>query len=125
MATVETLLTAEQYRQLPDQGRPSELVRGRIAYLNVPYPRHGEVCGQTVFLLKTFLVDHDIGRVVCNDSGVVTERDPDTVRGPDVSFYSYQRMPKGPLPAGYLPVAPEVTFEVRSPDDSWTKHKKV
>jgi Uma2 family endonuclease len=57
--------------------------------------------------------------VVSNDSGVVTARDPDTVRGADVGFYSYKQFPKGPLPEGYLPVAPEVVFEVRSPGDRW------
>ena len=41
--------------------------------------------------------------------------DPDTVRGADVAFYSYSRMPRGPLPPGYLPVPPELVFEVRLP----------
>src|SRR5690242_2478155 len=56
-----------------------------------------------------------------NDSGVVTERDPDTVRGPDVSYYSYKRLPKGPLLEGYLDVAPDAAIEVRSPTDSWAR----
>jgi Uma2 family endonuclease len=60
-----------------------------------------------------------VGRVVGNDSGIVTERDPDTVRGADVGFFSYKRFPKGPLPQGYLKVAPDVVFEVRSPGDRW------
>jgi Uma2 family endonuclease len=51
---------------------------------------------------------------------MLTERDPDTVRGPDVSYYSYQRVPKGPLPDGLLAVAPELVFEVRSPTDRWS-----
>ena len=33
--------------------------------------------------------EHDLGHVLSNDSGVITERDPDTVRGADISFYSY------------------------------------
>ena len=48
--------------------------------------------------------DHDLGHVLSNDSGVITERGPDTVRGADVCFYSYERVPKGPLPPGYLDV---------------------
>ena len=54
-----------------------------------------------------------------NDSGVITERDPDTVRGADVSFYSYERLPKGPIPSGYLSFPPNLIVEVRSPDDRW------
>lgn len=122
MATGETaLITADQYLHMPDNGQPTELIRGRVVPMNVATPRHGEVCGQTLFLLKTFLVSDDIGRVVCNDSGVVTEHDPDTVRGGDVSFYSYERVPKGPLPSGYLPVPPDAVFEVRSAYDRWAK----
>jgi Uma2 family endonuclease len=116
MATVETLLTAEEFMRL-DDGQLSELVRGRVVPLNVPYPQHGKVCGRIVHLLMNYLDDHDLGHVVCNDGGVITERGPDTVRGPDVSFYSYQRVPKGPLPRSYLPVSPELVFEVLSPDD--------
>jgi Uma2 family endonuclease len=65
--------------------------------------------------------ENDLGRVVTNDSGVITEHDPDTVRGPDVSYYSYKRVPKGPLPEGYLDVVPDAAFEVRSPTDKWHK----
>jgi Uma2 family endonuclease len=72
-----------------------------------------------VGLVGRFLDDNDVGRLVSNDSGVVTERDPDTVRGGDVAFYSYTRVPRGPLPRGYLPVVPELVFEVRSPTDRW------
>jgi Uma2 family endonuclease len=82
-----------------------------------PDRRHGYVCGQAYFLLRLFVKDHDLGRVLCNDSGVITERDPDTVRGADVAYYSYARIPKGPLKAGYGPEVPELVFEVRSTHD--------
>src|SRR5262249_34531509 len=65
----------------------------------------------------------DRGQVVSNDSGVPTEKDPDTVRGADVAFYSYARVPKGPFPARqYLKVLPEVIFEVKSPGDTWPEN---
>src|ERR1700758_5137292 len=115
MATVETLLTAEEYRLLPDNGQPTELVRGRIVPLNMPYPRHGEICSRVDRLVGFYVDEQRLGRLVTNDSGVVTERGPDTVRGADIAFYSYQRIPPGPLPQGYLDVLPEAVFEVRSP----------
>jgi Uma2 family endonuclease len=117
----DKLLTAEEYGELPDLGRPTELVRGLIVEMNVPYPRHGQVCAQIAYLLRRYLEDHDIGHVVTNDSGVVVERGPDTVRGPGVTFISYQKAAKGPLPRKYFDVAPELLFEVRSPDDRWGK----
>src|SRR5438876_2519721 len=119
MATAVKLMTAEEYLLLPDLGRPSELVRGRVVTMNMPLPRHGEICGNTVHIVKSYLDTNDVGRVVSNDSGVIIERDPDTVRGADVGFYSYKRCPKGRLPAGYLSVAPELVFEVRSPGNRW------
>lgn len=127
MATVtETLLTAEEYGQLPDNGRRTELVRGRIVPLNMPYPRHGEICVQIIRLVSRFLDNHDIGRLVCNDAGTITERGPDTVRGMDVGYFSYTRVPKGRLPRRYLDVSPELVFEVRSSGDRWTRiHAKV
>jgi Uma2 family endonuclease len=50
--------------------------------------------------------------VVSNDSGVKTER------GPDIAYYSYARVARGPLPEGYWP-SPELVFEVKSPSDRW------
>jgi Uma2 family endonuclease len=61
-----------------------------------------------------------------NDSGVITERDPDTLRGADVAYYSFGRLPKGRLAPGYGPEVPELVIEVRSAHDRWHKiHEKV
>ncbi|MBY0527501.1 MAG: Uma2 family endonuclease [Gemmataceae bacterium] len=120
MAVAEALITAEEYRVLPDNGQPTELVRGRIVPRNMPTTRHGYYCARIARLLGNFAEEKDLGRVISNDSGVVTERGPDTVRGPDVAYYSYARLPKGPIPDGYAPVSPELVFEVRSPGDRWS-----
>jgi Uma2 family endonuclease len=120
MATVvEGLLTAEEFGRLPDDGMPKELVRGKVVPMNLPAPRHGQVCGKITRILGRFLDTRDIGHLFPNDSGVVTERNPDTVRGADVAFYSYNRLPPGPVVQGYLAVVPELVFEVRSPTDRW------
>ncbi len=116
-----TLLTAAEFARRPDPGYPEELVRGRIVPMSLPTRRHGEICSQTNDLFRRFLDDHDLGKVLTNDSGVITERGPDTVRGADVAFYSYNRIPRGPLPADYGELAPELVVEVRSPSDRWPK----
>src|SRR6266704_3361199 len=72
-------------------------------------------------ILGNFVEEQDLGRVMSNDSGVVTERGPDTVRGADICYYSYTRMPKGPMPTGYHSIAPELVLEVRSPRDRWPR----
>ncbi len=121
MSIAEALLTAEEYALLPDNGRPTELVRGRIVTMNLPAPRHGQICGKVGRSLGNFAEENDLGHLVANDSGVVTEHDPDTVRGPDVAFYPYTRVPRGPLPPGYLAVVPTLAIEVRSPGDRWSE----
>jgi Uma2 family endonuclease len=123
MATTESssLMTAEQYALHPNSGRPTELVRGRIIEMNVPYPRHGQVCGAAFEILNSFAKSHDLGHVLSNDSGVITERNPDSVRGADVAFYSFSRVSRGRLPQGYLSISPEIVIEVRSEFDRWSK----
>src|SRR5262245_41999158 len=113
-----TLMTAEEYERLPDSGTPTELVRGHVVTMNPPFPFHGYVCGNIAFYVRGYTEPQELGRVFINDSGVITEREPDTVRGADVAIYSYARLPKGALPKrGYLQVVPDLVFEVRSPDD--------
>ncbi len=118
MATTHALLTAEEFFRLADLGQPSELVIGASVPCEIPGCRHGYVCTQLAFQLGEF-VDRDKQGLVFLRSGVVTSRNPDTVRGADVAYYSYQRLPKGALPDGYPSVAPELVCEVRSPTDRW------
>jgi Uma2 family endonuclease len=126
MATTIELLTADAYSKLPGTGRPTELVRGKVLEMNVPSPKHGKICMSIGRSIGNFVEEHDLGHVIGNDGVVVTERNPDTVRGPDVSFYSYARLPKGPLSNGYLKIVPELVIEVLSPDDRWREvHAKA
>lgn len=120
------LITAEEYLHRAPTDRPSELIRGRIVAMNPPFSAHGYWCGQVHFLLNQFVVANDLGRVITNDGGVITERDPDTVRGADVAYYSFQKVPRGAIPEeGYWPT-PELVIEVRSSDDRWPRiYKKV
>ncbi len=119
MATVETLLTAEEYRPGHGNDQNSELVQGKVIPMTMPAPKHGYCCAKIVRIVGHFVDIQNRGRVMSNDTGIVTERDPDSVRGADVCFYSYDRLPGGALSEGYLNVAPELIFEVRSPGDSW------
>jgi Uma2 family endonuclease len=118
--TAKRLLTAEEYGHLPDDGRKTELIRGEVVEVNMPYPRHGQICFKIARILGNFVEEHHLGHVVTNDSGVITERNPDSVRGADVAYYSFARVPPGPMPRGqYLTVVPELVFEVRSQTDRW------
>ncbi len=72
---------------------------------------------QRIFAIKLFLKSNPIGRVVV-ESGVITDRKPDTVRGPDVSFYSKERLPLDKEVIGWHDQAPDLCVEVVSPSNS-------
>ena len=118
VAPATALLTADEFvRQFAH--KRAELVRGEVVELPMPSTRHGNVCWRVAKYLGNFVDDHDLGHVMTNDSFFPTTQTPDTVRGPDVSFYSYDRLPKGKIPEGLLRVVPELAFEVRSPSNRW------
>ena len=119
MASVETPLAAEEFGRMPDDGRRTELVQGRIVELPPPKAVMGRSAFEFAFLLGDFVEDHDLGHIVINDAGIITERNPDTIRGADIAYYSYARLPRGPVPDSYSDVAPELVIEVRSPSDRW------
>lgn len=115
------LLTAEEFARRPDPGYPEELVKGRIVAMTPPGFRHGKVCARVARVVGNHVEEYDLGHVVSNDAGVVTERAPDSVRGPDVAFYRYERLPRDARIEGYPPVAPDLVIEVLSPHDRWNR----
>lgn len=119
MATIDALITAEEFFAIPGGDQPKELVKGRVVLMTPPDQPHGLVCLEVGFILRSYLESHPIGRVVSNDSGVVTERNPDSVRGPDVSFYTHDQIPPKPFTPGYWKSVPPLVCEVLSPSDAW------
>jgi Uma2 family endonuclease len=114
------LLTAEQFAQQYGN-RYAELVEGVVKELPAPFTRHGKICATVAYLLLDHVLKQNLGHVASNDSFVKTRSNPDTVRGPDVCFYSYARLPHGEVPDGLLAVSPDLVVEVRSPSDTWTE----
>jgi len=67
--------------------------------------------------LGNYVESNKLGNVLCNDTGFISERDPDTVRGADVSFWSKERLPE--IPRGYIQIVPDFAVEVVSPTDHY------
>ena len=114
------LMTAEEFAQKYGADY-AELVEGQVLEQPTPFPKHGHVCNNMAFEVTTVARSGDLGRVMSNDSFVKTRSNPDTLRGADLCFYSYERLPKGDMPDGLLPVVPDMITEVRSPTERWTK----
>jgi Uma2 family endonuclease len=126
MATVaETkLLTAEEFMAADLGEGIFELVRGGIVELPEPTTEHGRVCVNVVYALESFGRQTGLGYAISNDSAVLTERDPDTVRGPDVCFCTHARWPRSQLGKGLPPVPPDLAVEVFSPGNRQGKMSK-
>lgn len=76
---------------------------------------HGSIAVNFAILLGTFLKSGRLGRVVGTDSGIWLERDPDTVREPDLAFIVAENLPLGTRVRGYSEVVPDLVVELISP----------
>lgn len=112
------LVTAEQLAARGDIGR-SELVEGRIVKMSPTGEPHG-VC-ELAFgaALREYARGRKLGRVSTGEVGVLTRRNPDSVRGADVVFVSFDRLAMSSS-SPFLDVAPDLVVEVLSPGDRWT-----
>lgn len=118
MSIAEKLMTAAEFGELNDPRR-TELVRGRIVEITPPKPTHGRIVFAIARVVGAFIEQQDLGRWF-GEAGVITERDPDSVRAPDAAFVSYARIPREANDDQYCDAAPELVFEVFSPTDRWT-----
>ena len=116
MTTITQFITAEEFMNMPEptDGSKQELVRGEIVTMPPIQSEHGLVQGQILWLLKNLVTPNRLGWVM-PEAGVCVETDPDTVRGPDVSYYSISRVPN--RPQGYNRIPPDIVVEVLSPND--------
>ncbi len=67
--------------------------------------------------LGNYVRENYLGRIMVG-SGYVLERDPDTVRGPDVSFIIAERVSPEGLPRAFVSGPPDLAVEVVSPGDA-------
>jgi Uma2 family endonuclease len=94
------------------------LVDGTLFVSEPPGLEHAAVGSNVARLIGEHVRQHHLGRVLTGDPGFFTRGDLRTVRGPDVAFLSYERLPAGQLPRGFGAVAPDLVVEVLSPSDS-------
>jgi len=115
-------MTGKEMFTLGDIGR-AELVRGELVRMSPTGHLHGYVEFNFGRILGNFVHQRKLGRLLGGEVGIYTGRDPDTVRGADVAFISYERLAQVQS-SSYLDIAPELVVEIMSPDDSWSNVMK-
>jgi Uma2 family endonuclease len=128
MASVLTkLMTAEEFYDFvnrpENRDRHFELEEGEVVEVSRPGEKHCVVCGNGVGILWSYTRQRKKGYVCSNDMGLVLEREPDTVRGPDISLYLETRKLKD-LEVKWPKRLPKLIVEVLSPNDRRSKMQK-
>lgn len=81
---------------------------------------HGRVAMRLGAALEQFVRPNDLGDVYAAETGFLLERNPDTVRAPDVAFVRREQLESLNNHDGYLALAPDLVAEVVSPSDTWS-----
>lgn len=116
----DAVTTAEQLAALPRDNRRYELVKGELRVMSPAGGRHGRVAMKLAQLLANHVHAGDMGVVYAAETGFLLQRDPDTVRAPDVAFVSKLRADQIEDDTGFLPLAPDLAAEVISPTDTFS-----
>ncbi|MFN8590329.1 MAG: Uma2 family endonuclease [Thermomicrobiales bacterium] len=107
-------ITIDEFASLSLDG-PWELVDGEIRPLNPTGGESGWVSGEIFGELWRFVHATRLGWVFGADTGFVLFPDKDTVRSPDAAVVLRDRLDRPPR--GFVPLAPDLAFEVLSPSD--------
>jgi Uma2 family endonuclease len=117
-------MSAEQFfdwcNRPENRDRLFELERGEVVEASRPGERHGFVCLNLGAILGNYTFQRRQGYACGNSAGLILERDPDTVRGPDV-FLCDQARRYDDLSPRYSDRLPTLAVEVLSPNDKWAK----
>jgi Uma2 family endonuclease len=125
-ATLVRPITIEEFKALPyAQTERMEVVRGiltpkdpidRLGTPMCPGAEHGSIQLEVAARLREWARKNGSGFVGV-EVAFVLDRDPVTIRIPDVSFLGTSRRPEGKIPAGPWTVPPDLAVEVISPSE--------
>ena len=111
-------ITADQLLEMYGKGMRGELIRGVFCPTMATGVKHGEIVVNLVGYLREVVRPNRLGRMMASDSGVKIESNPDTVREPDIAYFSRERLPLDADVPGYAEIPPDLVVEVVSPSDS-------
>jgi Uma2 family endonuclease len=118
MAITEKLLTAEEFEQLPDDGKRYELIDGELREMAPAVNWHGEVEVNLGTLLNVYVRPQGLGRVSCGEVLYIVRRNPDCVRAADIAFIRQDRVPPLEARQHIMEVIPDLVVEILSQSDT-------
>jgi Uma2 family endonuclease len=121
MSIAQQLVTADELLHMPDDGFRYELVQGELRRMAPAGEEHGSLTMNIAGPLHQYVRAHNLGKVYAAETGFRLTFDPDTVRAPDASFVTRERVEAAGHVKGYWPGAPDLAIEVISPGDLYTE----
>jgi Uma2 family endonuclease len=113
------LLTAAWLAETPDGMFQRELDEGELILIAPAGGEHGLSEVRLTGLLFAEVERHKLGVLFSSDTGFLLQRNPDTVRCPDIGFVRKQRLPvRYAKEGGYVEGAPDLAVEIQSPSQS-------
>ena len=116
MVSQPNLMTAEELLHNDVPHKSTELVRGVLVVREPPGGWHGHLSLRLGWLLGQHVYPQSLGMLFGQDTGFLIERDPDTVRAPDLAFVAAARASQIGR-HGYVPFAPDLAVEILSSGD--------
>ncbi|MGH8065203.1 MAG: Uma2 family endonuclease [Candidatus Entotheonellia bacterium] len=118
MATTEKLLTAEEFEELPDDGKLYELIDGQPREITPLTMWQGEVEVNLAMRLHTHVRGRALGCVSIGKVAFIVRRNPDRVRAADVTFIRQERVPPLEARQHMMEVIPDLVVEILSKHDA-------
>ena len=118
--STKTLLTADDLWKIVADGSRYELCKGELLPMTPVGIRHGTIVVKLCRLLGAYVEEKRLG-VVGTEGGFRLQRNPDTVRGPDLAFIAKDRLPPEGIPEAFADFPPDLAVEVLSPGDTATE----
>ena len=118
MITKTRPTTAEDFLNMPDDGFRYELIMGELVKMPPPGQYHAEIGSIVDGSLGPHVRGARIGKAL-TEYGYILFFGPDTVRAPDLSFISRERLETIGETRGYWRGAPDLAIEIISPNDRY------
>jgi Uma2 family endonuclease len=109
--------TARDLERLSVDGLRYELIRGELFEMSPASFQHGTITMRLAARATVYAEDNNLGLCTTSETGFLISSNPDTVLAPDWAFVSNERL-SGVVLEGYLPLAPDLVLETRSPNDT-------